>query len=427
MITYEECCWIIDEFKKHFPNILMGRNVHRLVVNATDDQPVLELYVTLKVDKSLLRTDEVMVKSFSYVFQGINKTIGSRVVERPIAQLQRDLTFDESDQDTETAKLVDQAHAGDSASNIDSANGAYGTCGWILYLNNVLVCVSNFHILCGMGNSTPLGRRVIINGRNIAGLYLFQPINFSGSNTWDYALARFDNAADVSDVMRSCEDGSFYTYPQQLTPALTFNDVYHKVGARSPICRTGRLIGVGLVHIGPYLGGLYAWFDRQLIFSKMSDGGDSGAMIIRTSDNTVTGLNFAHDSEQTIANPFFLNNWHYMGSIRHRNGAEFPMFQDDSPLDSVVEDRVRFQVGPTTVHLDETVFRDIPTLTAGKLFIGVALGFVHWNGNIPSFVRWYKPPPAPIRPNITVDAIIGGPAFGYVQGETQLCNFLCFG
>lgn len=58
---------------------------------------------------------------------------------------------------------------------------------------------------------------------------------------------------------------------------------------------------------------------------------------------------------------------------------------------------------------------------------GVALGFVHWNGNIPSFVRWYKPPPAPIRPNTTVDAIIGGPAFGYVQGETQLCNFLCFG
>ena len=49
--------------------------------------------------------------------------------------------------------------------------------------------------------------------------------------------------------------------------------------------------------------GNYIHFGGQLIYSKMSDPGDSGSVSVRDYDKTVTGLVFAGNDESTIANP----------------------------------------------------------------------------------------------------------------------------
>jgi para-nitrobenzyl esterase len=58
----------------------------------------------------------------------------------------------------------------------------------------------------------------------------------------------------------------------------------------------------------------------------MTDAGDSGAIIVRQNNTTATGLNFAGNDSETIANPIYLAGWSRQGSIRFDGGAEIPMF-----------------------------------------------------------------------------------------------------
>jgi hypothetical protein len=412
-MTYEECVSIIEQFRQQHPFVLMSSNVHGLIVNVVDGQPVLQLRVKSKVDKSQISKEEVMVSSFDYRFQDTDKSIRAEVIETDIPQALKTET-----QAEESSRGF--VPAGSSAKGIDLQG--WGTAGWSIILKGVPVCVSNWHVLCGLGNDTPLGRRIILNNYNVASLYTYQPVYAGAKNLWDYALARYDNGSDALAEMVPCENGNVYIYPQNLSKNVAIGDgqPYHKVGIRSPICRTGTLNAVGDVDV-EYSNGQIISFSSQLLFSKMADRGDSGAVIVRDSDNTVTGLNFAGSSTYTMANPLFKNDWHYRGSIKFENGKDIPMFDDFSSSLVTTPDLAHFDLDrPTGSNLS---VRELPNLDAGRLFLREAvLGRKHVQ--LQEVVWWIVPIPAPIRPNVPVES------YEYKtlgKGDHTETFYLCFG
>jgi hypothetical protein len=298
-------------------------------------------------------------------------------------------------------------HPGDPASG-DPQN-YYGTLGWNFYLNHELVCLSNWHVFCKQGNETPIGASIAINGSVEATLYTFQRLYPSG-NVYDYALARYIQPDDAAGIMRACDNGQSLPYPRTLSPR---NSViagdgrqYNKVGAREPTCRTGTLVGVIDCAV-KYDDGVTRSFQSQLLFSKMTDPGDSGAIVVREDDTSVTGLNFAGSETQTIANPIFLADWHRDGVIRLDNGTELPVFSGSlalwTGLVRQTEARIDSKFRSTELQFD------LPNLTSGLLYLGTAKR--RWNIvdlHLPAVPVYFDggPPPPPIRPGIQVQVVI---------------------
>jgi hypothetical protein len=173
------------------------------------------------------------------------------------------------------------------------------------------------------------------------------------------------------------------------------------------------------------------WFDKQLVFSKMTDPGDSGAMIVRVSDNTVCGLNMAGTDTETDANPFFLNNWIPSGILTRTNGQRFPMFTGSVALPDLAVSALPPAIkSPEMVPLlsrdpQISVFSPPPSVSAGLFFLGVARASVDFENRF--IGPWITPPPAPIR-NIPVQVYIGGfdPSFAH-NPNAPVCLFFCFG
>jgi hypothetical protein len=405
-LSFEECRAVLDQFKRAHPEFLMRSEVHGVQVVQVQDKPVLVVLVTDDVKKDSLLPDEGLPDSFAYEFAGQKIFVAVQVTVGPVAK-------------AHTGVLC---HPGDPASG-DPVN-YFGTLGWNVYLNNVLVCLSNWHVLCAQGNDTPIGWNVSINSSLEARLYAFQALYPTG-NIWDYALAQYIQPVDAAGVMRSCVDGGVLPYPGSLSSPASVHvgdgAQYYKVGARAPTCRTGTLIGVGDRKI-QYDDNTIRAFQSQLIFSKMTDPGDSGAVIVRQADASVTGLNFAGSDTETIANPIFLAGWQRTGSIRFDGGAEIPMFAGNAALvsfsgavraDALAPAKEAF-VGPVVESFP-------PDLSTGLLFLGSAI-------MVGGGILYGAPPPPPIRPNVQVQVVATGSAAtvpnpgipGYVMSQAYV-------
>lgn len=403
-LTADECNHIVSEFRSQSRLIFQNPNVHGLVVGLRDGVPVLTLLVLKKLPSDRVGLDERMPAFFEYDYEDQRRRIETEVKEAPIARAHS----------TESSAVTvnNKVRAGESAAGVDLAGT--GTAGWNILLNNVPVCVSNWHVLCGLGNATPIGRRVLMASRDIASLYTFQPIYFGAVNQWDYALAQYDSLASVAGSYRPCEDGSVKPYPRRLSSpsSVHIGASYHKVGNRRPICRSGSLAGVGFRTIS-YGEGQFASFEKQLIFTEMSGRGDSGSIIVNSADNSVTGLNFAGSEEEseTIANPFYLNPWTPTGRFITIDDEEIPAFIGNpnlTGLESTLAPQPVASLSPFSQRVvgDRLVpFDDLPGFSAGKLFLNSGRGVVDFTARR---VVQMPPMPAPIRSNVSVEAVIGG-------------------
>ena len=323
-MTPEEANAVISQFEQQFPVAFRGRGVHGIVVSVVNGVPELHLWILPGTDRIHLSTGEIAPSTFDYKFNGVSKSLAVKEVTKSAVQ-----GIASNEWNTATV-----SSPGDTAS--PSGADYYGTAGWNIIYMGIPVCVSNYHVLCPQGNDTPLNTtRISLAGQNIASLYLFQPVDFGGAppyNVWDYALAAFDNEADAGTTMRPCDNGYVYPYPEILGSTANFGDTFYKVGARAPICREGKLTTVGTVFVNyDNLGNIGAWFNQQLIFDKMTDPGDSGAVIVSKSDNAVVGLNFAGNDDQTIANPIYQVDWFPVGFRELPNGHRLPMFERRVP------------------------------------------------------------------------------------------------
>src|SRR5436190_23689519 len=100
-------------------------------------------------------------------------------------------------------------------------------------------------------------------------------------------MAAYNTPADAEIIMRSCNPDFKYDYPWRLYPhAPVTGDGYHKVGNGPAICGAGTCLSGYALWGVDYGNNRAAMFDGQLIFTKMADAGDSGAIIIRDDDST---------------------------------------------------------------------------------------------------------------------------------------------
>jgi hypothetical protein len=195
--------------------------------------------------------------------------------------------------------------AGDSAKGSNVIGS--GTAGWTIRYNNKNVCISAMHALCSRYNLTAIGTDVSLAGAANAKLHSFQPISWDSTvfNLWDIAMAEYDSGSVIeSETMRQCGNGSNPPYPMKLSVDPTAAFSFKKVGAATPICRTGYLNGFGKTAT-LYSNGKIAYFDGQLLMSAMAADGDSGAALIWTKDNSVAGILHSADSTESVACPLF--------------------------------------------------------------------------------------------------------------------------
>lgn len=307
-ITLDLAESILEQFQNSYPCDLINGLVHGIDVVLDEGEPAIRLCLT--DNEKLSFNEQVASLSFPKTFVYENKSdkttftlpVIFEIVEIPQAQFA----------------------PGDPVS--PSGVNYYGTGGWNFYLNDLPMLLSNWHVLCDLGNNTPLGRRIILNNQDIASLHGFLNVTPGRPNSWDYAYARFDSEAAMSAYMRPCRTEcppgrDNCTIPIEPVPKQIVNDIPQglrckKVGAREPVCRFGDVQGFGNRTVDYGSRGGRIEFRNQVILSKMSDPGDSGALIFTIKSGTpyAVALNFAGSDQETIANPLIRAPLTYLGT-----------------------------------------------------------------------------------------------------------------
>ncbi len=164
--------------------------------------------------------------------------------------------------------------------------------------------LSNNHVLAN-SNSAAIGHPILQPGRVDGGLFprdligrlsRFIPIRFNNPSRYnlvDAALARPTNQRDVmsSVVALGIPRGS-------VEATLGLNVV--KSG-RTTETTTGRVTGIDVTVAVNYGVGV-GYFRNQILTTNMSQGGDSGSLLMSRADRKATGLLFAGSSQVTIHN-----------------------------------------------------------------------------------------------------------------------------
>lgn len=200
---------------------------------------------------------------------------------------------------------------GDSVGHFQFCAGTIGTC---CYDETAFpgiplryYILSSNHVLANSNNATN-GDLILHPARLdggtapedvIAQLSRFVPIKFiSGGqapcNFVDAAIAQ----AEFFDLSREIR---WIGHVQGINASPNVGDLVQKTG-RTTNFTTGTIIALNVTFDINYDGGRVARFCRQILTSNMSDGGDSGSLIVDFSRRAV-GLFFAHSSVINLVNP----------------------------------------------------------------------------------------------------------------------------
>lgn len=252
-MDYQEAVTILNSFTTHYANLASDPNVIQISFEQSETE---ELFFNVVVSQSYDVNNFRSLYSIDDVFElngrddvkssyKININTGGEIVSH-------------------------SAMAGTEAKHVKLSG--YGTYGWGFMLNGYAMALSNWHVLCPLGNSTQPGERVKIDGQDIAALYSYEPVGDMASNLWDMAIAKFDNVDDMLLAFRPCGGVSNNKpYPMQVqTAKVVFGTPAYKVGARYPICRNGTLVGIANVRV-LYNDNVIRPFINQLVFKKMTD------------------------------------------------------------------------------------------------------------------------------------------------------------
>ena len=311
-MTYDECMAIMKQYRARFPLTMQQPGVHGMRVGlATPDANEITLQI-LALDDGCAQ----LPKEFDYSFGDAKSTVPMQV---------RVADYSQFESLTERCKV----RGGDSMRH--KQGSVTGTAGWNVYFRqqDKVVAVGNWHILCPQGNETPIGSDVYLGGQRRADLHAYKKVYGGGYiNTWDYALAAYQDPSDACTSMRYCTE---HGYPQRLTPRskVRIGDMHYKVGFGSK-CTEGKLLNVSWDVVADFHGLGKFLFDGQLQFERMTEKGDSGSVVVRKDGNTVTGLHIAGGDGHSTSNPFFEIGWQYRGSILlSADGPQLPMFDAD--------------------------------------------------------------------------------------------------
>lgn len=323
-MEYAEYRVVIDRLEELAPGILDEEGVVALEADIVDDATLARVVVE---PRRMLAVEEILkdrdLFGFWYEYGGEVKqaTVTLREDEPFDTLVLPELSMPAAVRETASIRPGDWARMQEYSS--------YGSIGWNLGLEGSLVCLSCWHIFCYLDQDTPPGTLVPLKGLAAAEILANGHVRVrfgQGTiNDWDYALAKYTHPRLASNVMRVCQDGTTRPYPLDLGPQPTPRLSVQKVGYGSPVCGTGIFISF----IDPWVkfrNGKRAKFRGQLRLAKMTTGGDSGSVVIRSDDQRVIGLNFAANASASLANPLYRIGWQRDGEITV-DGKKFPNFK----------------------------------------------------------------------------------------------------
>ena len=188
---------------------------------------------------------------------------------------------------------------------------AAGTIGAKISKSGTVYALSNNHVYA-RENAASLGETIYQPGRYDlncgsgsqyawATLAFFRAISFSGNNTVDVALAKLDNASQLS----ASTPPNGYGAPSSATANATLNMAVMKYG-RTTALTTGVVVGVNVTIKVQYTDGVATFVNQVQIIGdrgSFSRAGDSGSLIVTQNGKNPVALLFAGGGSSTFANP----------------------------------------------------------------------------------------------------------------------------
>jgi len=201
------------------------------------------------------------------------------------------------------------AYVGMSTGNANECSA--GTIGAKILKNGTIYALSNNHVYARENAAAP-NEKIYQPGRydlscasgskyEWATLASFEPISFSGNNTVDVALAKLNNAGDLS----GSTPPNGYGAPSSTMANAALNLAVQKYG-RTTGLTTGRVTGVNVTIRVQYTDGVATFVNQvQITGSRgaFSKAGDSGSLIVTQTGNNPVALLFAGGQTSTFANP----------------------------------------------------------------------------------------------------------------------------
>ena len=165
--------------------------------------------------------------------------------------------------------------------------------------------LSNNHVLAN-SNVANIGNPILQPGRADGGTYpadmiarlsRFIPIRFNNPALYNLVDAAIAQPADHRNVIASVVALGI---PKGTVEAILGMSVVKS--GRTTQTTAGKVIGVDVTVSVGYGGGRVAHFRNQVLTTNMSQGGDSGSLLMRRADQKATGLLFAGSSKVTVHN-----------------------------------------------------------------------------------------------------------------------------
>ena len=324
-ITIHECQEITSKFQRDHIRSLTAARILGIHLLLEDDNLILVVY-----PKQMSESVNGLPSEFTYQSQSLNLRLA--VVSRPAPRFR--FTCD-TKEGVSTSESISGIYAGNAVSPV--LGHLSGTAGWFIELDGNIVCITNWHVACRLGNATPLGDpQQFMDDRGnwfqIGFLSNFQRVETGAGNIWDFAEILI-NPADADRLpykMKICPSGTRHSYPEMLTSPtdVTLGTPCRKISDVSG-CSDMTLNGfIPRATVEMDNTGLTYLFVNQLTFSGKGVDGDSGSIISRSEDNSALGLHFASNADGTLhlSNPLYLAPWNLIGLRRLSNGLMVPMF-----------------------------------------------------------------------------------------------------
>jgi len=186
---------------------------------------------------------------------------------------------------------------------------AAGTIGCQVTKNGNTYILSNNHVLA-RENAASIGERINQPGRydgkpicaqtgQVATLSDFVPINFSGNNTMDCAIAQYTAGTTFSCATPS----GYYGYPSSTVVQPSVGLAIKKCG-RTSSQTTGTITTINLTVTVGYTNGNATFTGQFYTSSRFSKSGDSGSLVVTNTGNNPVGLLFAgNNAGNSVCSP----------------------------------------------------------------------------------------------------------------------------
>ncbi len=309
--AYEKIMQVTDKKGEVFftkQNVVGVATGHKIKEEKDTGEPCITVFVSQKLDKTLLKDDDIVPKETEGFKTDIVET--GEIFAGPVAPETDEINTREELGIETLRQRIRPAMGGFSVGHYKITAGTIGTCVYNLRpfpgIPPRYYILSNNHVLANSNNARtgdPILQPGSYDGGRvpqdvIARLSRFVPIRFKTSTT-----------APLNYVDAAIAEGNFHDlnreiywigYVKQVRSNPRVGDIVEKTG-RTTNFTTGKITALNATLDVNYGSGRVARFTRQIVTTAMSAGGDSGSLVCDISEGAV-GLLFAGSSQVTIIN-----------------------------------------------------------------------------------------------------------------------------